>query len=599
MSELTAPSVEYSLLNDRDLLRRFVQDADELAFAEIVRRHQGLVMGVCRRVIGNAADIDDAFQATFVTLARRPRQIRRESSLSSWLYTVAWRTSIRLVRQRRKHPVEPLTTDPLDEHTDALDQIASAQHCLVLDEELNILPSKYREVLVMTYFAGQGSQQIADQLNVSKGTIDGRIRQAQNMLRVRLARRGVAISVLAVAAGLSSGPNAAAATPLLESTIQLGAQTLSGSLPGTTDLSHLEAFIRQETTMLSSKLLLSTALCVTAVVGLAGMNGYVAGEGGGGAAAIAVAHIDTAVTTTAEAADAESSLLPVTVSSIDPAKPENISITRADGISNGRDGGLRFKPYPADAHPTERWMYEILEEPVPLLDFPGDTPLQIVLQTISTHYTKMYGSTDDGDFELKVWVDKSEFELEGLSGLEDVTVSDVNFEGMTLQNTLDLIFEQTVEPELTYEIRNEVLYITTSAKAESDSSLVTRVYNVEHLLNLDYADGVLPLRGSGGGVGGGGGGYFSVAAQDDESVSDDAKDKPQPVGPPEAADETYTLAELVQEMTTPPCRWMLSDGEGGAIKIVGGSLVVRQTQAGHREIVRLLNLLTESIGDAN
>ena len=134
----------------------------------------------------------------------------------------------------------------------------------------------------------------------------------------------------------------------------------------------------------------------------------------------------------------------------------------------------------------------------------------------------MYGSTDDGDFELKVWVDKSEFEL------EDVTVSDVNFEGMTLQNTLDLIFEQTVEPELTYEIRNEVLYITTSAKAESDSSLVTRVYNVEHLLNLDYADGVLPLRGSGGGVGGGGGGYFSVAAQDDASVSDDAKDKPQP-----------------------------------------------------------------------
>jgi RNA polymerase sigma factor (sigma-70 family) len=605
MSELTVPSVEYSLLNDRDLLRRFVQDADELAFAEIVRRHQGLVMGVCRRVIGNAADIDDAFQATFITLARRPRQIRRESSLSSWLYTVAWRTSIRLVRQRRKHPVEPLTTDPSDEHTDPLDQIASAQHCLVLDEELNILPSKYREVLVMTYFAGQGSQQIADQLNVSKGTIDGRIRQARNMLRVRLARRGVAISVLAVAAGLSSGPNAAAATPLLESTIQLGAQTLSGSLPGTTDISHLEAFIRQETTMLSSKLLLSTALCVTAVVGLVGMNGYVSGEGGDPAAR-AVAPIDTAVTTTAEAAGAESVLLPVRGSMTTPATFEKVSISPAGGATTGSDGGPRFKPYPADARPTERWMYEILEEPVPLLDFPGDTPLQMVLETISTHYTKTYGSTDDGDFALNIWVDKSEFELEGFSSLEDITVSDVNFEGMTLQNALDLIFEQTTEPELTYEIRNEVLHITTLAKAESDEGLVTRVYNVEHLLHLDYVDGVLPLRASGGGEGsggfgggGGGGGYFSVAAQDDESVSDDAKDKPQPVDASEAVDEKYTLVELVQEMTTPPCRWVVSDGEGGAIKIVGRSLVVRQTQAGHREIVRLLNLLTESIGDPN
>ncbi|MDG1894863.1 MAG: sigma-70 family RNA polymerase sigma factor [Fuerstiella sp.] len=145
MSELTAPSVEYSLLNDRDLLRRFVQDADELAFAEIVRRHQGLVMGVCRRVIGNAADIDDAFQATFITLARRPRQIRRESSLSSWLYTVAWRTSIRLVRQRRKHPVEPLTTDPSDkpQPVDASEAVDEKYTLVELVQEMTTPPCRW------------------------------------------------------------------------------------------------------------------------------------------------------------------------------------------------------------------------------------------------------------------------------------------------------------------------------------------------------------------------------------------------------------------------------------------------------------------------
>jgi RNA polymerase sigma factor (sigma-70 family) len=241
---LETPITLASALNDRDLLRRFVQDADECAFAEIVRRYQGLVMGVCRRVIGNGPDVDDAFQATFIVLARRPGHVRHAVALSSWLYTVAWRTSLRMIRQRRKHPVELLTDHAQESEPDPLDQIASAQDCLVLDEELNALPEKYRAVLVMTYFAGLGSQQIADQLNVSKGTIDGRIRQARNILRVRLARRGVAISAMAVAVGLCSGPSAAAAPAVLEATIQLGAQTLNGSLPGTTDLSHLDPFIR-------------------------------------------------------------------------------------------------------------------------------------------------------------------------------------------------------------------------------------------------------------------------------------------------------------------------------------------------------------------
>ena len=144
------------------------------------------------------------------------------------------------------------------------------------------MPAKYREVLVMTYFAGQSSQEIAYQLSVSKGTIDGRIREARNVLRVRLARRGVAIGVLAVAAGLSRGTAAAASPELLSSTIQLGAQSLSGSLPGTTDLSHLEPLIQVESTMIISKFVIASLLGASAVVGLMGMNGTPQ-DGGGGA----------------------------------------------------------------------------------------------------------------------------------------------------------------------------------------------------------------------------------------------------------------------------------------------------------------------------
>ena len=99
-------------------------------------------------------------------------------------------------------------------------------------------------------------------------------------------------------------------------------------------------------------------------------------------------------------------------------------------------------------------------------------------------------------------------------------------------------------------------------------------------------------------------GMFSVASQTSLPTTSEPGGNPQPQSatpaqfPPSTA-TAYTLAELVQEMTSPPCRWMTIDGEGGAIKIVGRSLVVRQTQAGHREIVRLLNLLTESISTQN
>ena len=304
-----------------------------------------------------------------------------------------------------------------------------------------------------------------------------------------------------------------------------------------------------------------------------------------------------------------SSLLPVTVDVSSDKNVPNEELVLDFGSTvrskNTTAGGPRFKPYAADARPVERWMHEILELPVPLLDFPGETPLKEVLETISTYYTTKHGSNDDGDFHLTIWTDKPQLEIEGVNSLDDLTVSDINFEGITLQNALGLIFEQTVEPELTYEIKNEVLYITTLAKAESDEGFVTRVYDVDHLLNLDFADGIFPSRpvvnggGGPGGFGGGGTGQFSVAPQDDTQPTSNANSEQQPAKPKQPVATAYTLVELVQEMTTPPCRWMGIDGEGGAIKIVGRSLVVRQTPAGHREIVRLLNLLTESIGDMN
>ncbi|MCR9197269.1 MAG: sigma-70 family RNA polymerase sigma factor [Planctomycetaceae bacterium] len=735
MTELfTQPDVEFAL-NDRDLLRRFIQDADENAFAEIVGRHQGLVMGVCRRVMGNAADVDDAFQATFLTLARRPRQVRRAASLSSWLYTVAWRTSWRMVKQRRKQTVESLPQQPVPESNDPLDRIASAQDCLVLDEELNALPQRYREVLVMTYFASQTSQQIADQLAVSKGTVDGRIRQARNLLRVRLARRGVAIGALAMAAGLATSQPAVASSTLLESTISLGAQSLSGVSSGSTQLSHLEPFITAETTMITSKAVLTTLLCSGAVAGIMGMKslaedtpgaggsggihtvvddggpgefdplaGVLAsiatpaqddpfGSGGGGDDADPFADGgggEAAGETTAETAAAAEELVQIfaiknvqatelvqmlsqlmpdatlqadarTNSVLMKGRPNQFEvasalITRLD--ASGAEGAAPGKPQPAyarhpsTARPAEKWMYGLLDKPCPAkIDFTGEMPLSDCLAYLSAHFSQSYVDETGNRRQLSIIADTRALEDHGISTLDDVLIRDIELEQVTLENALELLFSKTDE-DLTYEIRNEVMVITT--KDAAMERLETRAYNVTKLLTLDYSNnsggfggggysggggfggggGGLGGGGFGGGMGGGapgmgsstgggagpgvggpgpglgggggmsgGGGLFSVPAQMGDGGMGGGGLGGGGMGGGMSGGfgggmPGYTgaqsLRELVMDMTSPPCHWLERDGEGGAIQTVGNTLVVRQTQAGHREIVKLLNLLTES-----
>ncbi len=206
--------------SDGVLLRRFVQDADEQAFSIIVERHASLVMSVCRRIVGQQADCDDAFQATFYALSQRPDSIRECRSLTGWLYSVAWRTSVRFVRLRKRTKMETLPDQLPDAEQNPLDRIAAANDLATLDEELNQLPENYRHVLVMSYFAHQTNQEIADQLNESKGVVDGRIREARRLLRVRLARRGVEIGSLLVAGSLAQSASAAVSPQLISTTVQ-------------------------------------------------------------------------------------------------------------------------------------------------------------------------------------------------------------------------------------------------------------------------------------------------------------------------------------------------------------------------------------------
>ena len=593
---------------DRDLLRRFLQDADEQAFAQRVHRHQGLVLGVCRRILGDAPEVDDAFQAVFIALARRPKSIRQEASVSTWLYSVAWRTSWRLVRTRRKHAVEPLSTHPAAPQIDPLEQIGTAQDCVVLDEELNQLPTRYRRVLVMSYFAEQTSQQIADELNVSKGTIDGRLRQARNLLRVRLARRGVAIGVLAVAAGMSTGPAAAASPALLNTTLQLGAQTLSGSAPGTTDLSQLEPLIRPETTMFTSKLFASGMLCMTAIAGTAGFGIAQDGGGAAGPGAGAGGVIQNA------GGDAGGTGAPIGIDGV------TIQQSGPNGAPAGTAGGgagaapVVYNLYPDSAGPRERWMYDVLSKTAADVEFPGETPIGDILQLILEHASSEHGEVDGQKFAFALTVDRAALTDVGVLDLSEVNVRDINFSGVSLRSALNHIFEQTgdidVSPaELTWVIRNEMLLITTVERSQEADLMTTRVYPVGNLLavELDRMRNLNRFQPMFGGMMGGGQGFFSVAAGQfgsgamgqaagDMSGGIDGEMEDIPMTPLTPGER---LTCLIVEMTSNSYgdNWSSTVGGKGTIGDIrqfGNNLLVRQTPKLHEKIVLLLNQLSKA-----
>ncbi|MCI0459820.1 MAG: sigma-70 family RNA polymerase sigma factor, partial [Gemmataceae bacterium] len=192
----------------------------ETAFAALVRRHGPLVLGVCRRVLGNHHDAEDAFQATFLVLARKAEAIARQSSLASWLYRVAYRTAVkaRALGSSRKAREARAAVQPT---ADLLDDISGRELLAVLDEELHRLPERYRAPLVLCYLQGLTRDEAAQQLGWSLGTLKRRLDEGRDRLRRRLERRGVTVSAPLLLAGLSESATGAVLPPrLADGTVQ-------------------------------------------------------------------------------------------------------------------------------------------------------------------------------------------------------------------------------------------------------------------------------------------------------------------------------------------------------------------------------------------
>jgi RNA polymerase sigma factor (sigma-70 family) len=206
-------------LTDRQLLERFTADRDEEAFTTLVARHAPLVLGVCRRILDNEQDAEDAFQAAFLLLARKAGTVGWHESVGNWLYSAAYHLAsrLRLQRARRRKHERGAATMQARNGSDPVDWQQLSQ---VLDDELERLPEKYRMPLLLCYLHGKTRDEAAEQLGWTLGEVKGRLERGRDLLRDRLARRGLALSAALLPSLLAHGELSAAPLALISSTVK-------------------------------------------------------------------------------------------------------------------------------------------------------------------------------------------------------------------------------------------------------------------------------------------------------------------------------------------------------------------------------------------
>jgi len=221
--------------NDRELLRRFLT-GDEEAFSELVQRHAGLVWSACQRVLRHADDADDAFQATFLVLARKAKSLQWQESIAAWLYQTARRTSLKLraITARRREVEEQAVQQREDGAATSTGNPAaqaSVQELVeILDAELASLPLRFREVFLLSQVEGLTRDEVAERLGISITAVKDRLERGREQLRSRLLRRGVTLTAATLAAWLVPGTTHAGITTLAAFTAQLAGAFATNSL---------------------------------------------------------------------------------------------------------------------------------------------------------------------------------------------------------------------------------------------------------------------------------------------------------------------------------------------------------------------------------
>ncbi len=198
-----------SSLPDAQLLENFVARRDEASFEVLVWRHGAMVLALCKRVLRDTHEAEDAFQATFLVFARKAGSIAQGEAVACWLYKVAYRIAIRLRTASANRPTATELADELPA-PDMPDDAEWRDLRPLLDDEIAKLPEKYRAPFVLCYLEGRTNEEAAVQLGCPKGTVLSRLSRGREWLRDRLARRGVTLTAVVFAFTLTRNAASAA-----------------------------------------------------------------------------------------------------------------------------------------------------------------------------------------------------------------------------------------------------------------------------------------------------------------------------------------------------------------------------------------------------
>jgi len=480
--------------SDRQLLGRFADHGDEDAFRELVSRYGGLVLGVCRRALRDEQEAEDAFQATFLVLARRAAKIRHRAALAGWLHAVAYRTAARANAQRHRRREQALSDD-MTAPDDVLAQVTSRYERQLLDEEIHRLPPKYRDPLVFRYLLGKSNRQIARELGVSVGVVEGRLKRAKDRLRLRLVRRGIGVTAtLAAVAGAARGLEVATTDSLVTTTAQAAAAFRTGTPPPGSHSQNAIRLAQKELAMSASAAATTTSGTAIALL-VAGLSLAWAGDGGHTPPTNAGPHVAaTAQTHWPATLSAAGAPAPVRLAMADDQqtppgtaqKPPRVAEEPQEAMlgilsPSGSEGAVDA-PRAALSDQRRAVLREMYDKVVFRSMSPGEarirreldaptewefieTPLQVVIETVKDYHA------------IEIEVDVRAFAEVGIPGDCPITRK---VKGVSLRTALTLVLRDL---GLTIVVLDDVLLITTPE--EADAMLQTHVYSLHRLGGFD------------------------------------------------------------------------------------------------------------------
>ena len=407
-------------VSEWQLLHRYLDRRDEVAFEAIVSRHGPMVLGVCRRILGDAGDVEDAFQATFLILARKGATLGESDPVGHWLYGVAYRVALKArASAARRRALERSSPPP---EASKSEDPARRELAEVIDAEVARLPAKYRAPVVLCYLEGLTHEEASQQLGWPVGSVKGRLSRAKDILKGRLSRRGVAPASGALLVALVREARAAVPSALLKLTIKAAT---AGPTSGTVPAAVASLAAGSLTTMFLSKLKATAAILLVLGTGAA-VLAYQATKGDG----------KNPAKDRGQPPSSQAQATP-------PASTSDVPDWVAGWPSLTRQ---------MDDHPGNKRILGALEQPVSM-HFPTDTPLEDIKKYIEN-------ATEDKAAGLPKGI-PIYFDPQGLQDADKTMASTVsiNLEGLPLKTTLELALKQLA---LTYRVQDGLLFITST-----------------------------------------------------------------------------------------------------------------------------------------